>query len=142
MFSKTNLVSTLVTALYNLFGGYLFWELLMGSFIESHLGTATGVMREEPDIMWISLGCLVTGFAFSTIYSKWARGVHSTANGFKFGVWAGILMGLGDRLTDYGLTNILDFTGIITNGVMYVIFFGIMGIIASFIYGKMSSKKN
>ena len=140
MFSKTNLVSTIVTALFNFFGGYLFWELLMGSFMESHLGTATGVMKEEPDMLWIAFGCLVSGFAFSTIYSKWAGSNHSSGNGFKFGVWAGILMGLGDRLTDYGLINTLDFTGTITNGIMYVIFFGIMGVIASFIYGKMSKK--
>ncbi len=140
MFSKTNLISTLVTALYNMFGGYLFWELLLGSFFESHLGTATGVMKENPDFLWLSLGCLLTGFAFSTIYSKWARGTHSNTNGFKFGAWIGFLMGFGDRIAEYGLANILDLSATLANAVMYVIFFGIMGVIASFIYGKMNKK--
>ncbi len=140
MFSKTNLISTLVTALYNMFGGYLFWELLLGSFFESHLGTATGVMKENPDFLWLSLGCLLTGFAFSTIYSKWARGAHSNTNGFKFGAWIGFLMGFGDRIAEYGLANILDLSATLANAVMYVIFFGIMGVIASFIYGKMNKK--
>lgn len=140
MFSKTNLVSTLVTALYNMFGGYLFWELILGSFLESHLGTATGVMKENPDFAWLSLGCLLTGFAFSTIYSKWARGVHSSSNGFKYGAWIGFLMGFGDRISEYGIANMLDLTGTLTNAVTYVIFFGIMGVIVSFIYGKMNKK--
>ncbi len=142
MFSKTNLVSTLVAATVNMFGGYLIWEIVLSSFMESHLGTATGVMKEEPDFMWLAIGCVLTGFAFSTVYSKWARGAHSTSNGAKFGAWIGFLLGMGDRVIEYGVANILDLTGTIVNAVAYIVLFAVIGALVGLIYGKMSSKKS
>ncbi len=142
MFSKTNLISTLVTTAWSVLGGFLLWGLIADPFFQDHLGTATGTMKEAPDFVPIIIGSLFGGFAFSTLYSKWARGAHSLGQGAQFGVWIGILVGLGDRVIEYGVANLLDKTGTIVNALIYIIFFLIMGVLASLVYGKMSSKSD
>lgn len=140
MFSKTNLISTLVTTVWGALGGYLFWGLIGDPYFNDHQGTATGVMKAEPDMMVVVLGSLIAGFVFSTIYSKWARGSHSLSHGAQFGLWIGLLIGFGDRLIEYGVANILDLNGTIVNGVIYIVFFIVMGVLASLVYGKMKAK--
>jgi len=97
-------------------------------------------MKEAPDMIVVVLGSLIAGFLFSTIYSKWARGSHSLSHGAQFGVLIGLLIGFGDRLIEYGVANILDLNGTIVNGITYIMFFIIMGILASLVYGKMKAK--
>jgi hypothetical protein len=141
MFSKANLISTLVTTVWGALGGFLLWGLIADPYFKDHQGTATGVMKEEPDMMVVVLGSLIAGFIFSTIYSKWARGSHSLTHGAQFGFWIGLLIGFGDRLIEYGVANVLDLNGTIVNGIVYVVFFIIMGILASLVYGKTKSAK-
>lgn len=85
------------------------------------------------------MGSIITALAMSTLYSKWARGSHSVAQGLNFGSCVGIIVGFGDRLVEYGVANLLDLTGTLINGVGYVVFFAIMGVLASLVYGKMAS---
>ena len=142
MFSKTNLIATLVTALWSFFGGYLLWGLIAEPFLADHLGTATGTIKETPDFVSLAFGCLISGFAFSTIYSKWERGAHSIGQGAKFGNWVGILIGFGGGIIDFATGNLLDMTGTFVNAIIYVIFFIFMGILASMVYNKMSNKSD
>jgi hypothetical protein len=57
MFTKTNLISTIVAAIWSLMGGYLLWEILAEKFMSNHMGPATGVLKENPDfgILWDAL---------------------------------------------------------------------------------------
>lgn len=139
MFSKTNLISTVVTALWAFFGGYLLWGVLADPFLQNHLGPGAGTMPEVPDFTFLALGCLISALVFSTIYSKWARGAHSASQGAEFGIMIGIFMGFGSGLIDFSTGNILDMTGTLVNGVTYVIFFMIMGVLASMIYKKFQT---
>ena len=138
MFSKTNIIATIVNAIWAFMGGYLLW----GIIAEPYLATQTrisGVMREAPDFLWLALGCLIMAFAFSTIYSKWARGAHSTSQGLQFGAWLGILIGGGSGIIDYATANLLGLKGTAVNAVVYIVFFAIMGVLASLIYSKVKS---
>ncbi|RZW42507.1 MAG: hypothetical protein EX263_12295 [Flavobacteriaceae bacterium] len=140
MFSKTNLISTLVTALWGFLGGYLLWGLIGDPFMKDHLGTATGTIKETPDFGTLAFGCLISGFAFSTLYSKLARGSHSSSQGAQFGIWIAIFLGIGNGLIEYATANLLDLTGTITNALIYIVFFIVMGVLASLVYNKMSTK--
>jgi len=140
MFSKTNLISTIVTGLWAYLGGYLVWVIIATPLMEGHEGTATGVWKEIPDHLHLMLGCLIFAFAFSTIYSKWARGAHGLSNGAQFGVWLAILLGLGEGLIDFAVSNISDLTGMLINVVLALVFYVVMGVLASLVYVKMSSE--
>ena len=138
MVSKANLTSTILTALWGFFGGYLLWGYLTVDFFNDHLGSASGVMKETPDMVYLVLGCLINAFAFSTIYGKWANGKFSAGSGITFGFWIAILMGLGEGMIDYATSNILDLTGILANTVVYLVFTCILGLIAGMVYNKLS----
>ena len=138
MFSKTNIVATIVNAIWAFMGGYLLWGIIADPYLSAQTRTP-GLMRETPDFMWLAIGCLIMAFAFSTIYSKWARGAHSISQGLQFGVWIGILKGLGSGIIDYSTGNILGLKGTAVNALVYILFFAIMGALASMIYNKIKS---
>jgi len=140
MFSKSNLISTIVTAIWSFMGGYLLWGIIGDPFLQDHLGSATGLMKDTVDFMHLAIGCLIQGFIFSYIYSKWGNSSYSFGNGLNFGIWIGLFAGFGNGIIDYATSNMLDLTGTIVNGLIYVIFFAIMGALAGLIY-KSTSKK-
>jgi len=84
----------------------------MDPFLNEHLGSATGVPKTELDFLYLAIGCLILGCAFSTTYSK-LSGVHSISKGLKFGILVGVLRGLGSGSIDFSTTNIMDVTGTI-----------------------------
>lgn len=136
MLSKTNLISTLVTTIWGFFGGFLIWVIVGDPLLKDNMLTA-GLMRDPADYTFLILGCLITGFVFSTVYSKWARGAHSISQGAQFGIWLGIFIGLGSGFIDHATSNILNLNGTLINGVLYIIHFAIMGVLASIIYKKI-----
>ena len=138
MFSKVNLTSTLVTAIWGFFGGYLLWGVIADPILMDHLGTANMTIKEMPDMMYLSIGCILTGLFFSTLFSKWSKGAHSISQGVEFGIVVGLLLGFGSGFIDLSTMGILDPTGTIINGVVYIIHFAIMGILASMVYNKMA----
>ncbi|HEX9600819.1 MAG TPA: hypothetical protein VF985_04965 [Mariniflexile sp.] len=138
MFSKSNLISTLVTTLWGFFGGWLIWGIIGDPILKEYI-TTDDLMKEMPDMPLLALGCLIVGFAFSTMYSKWASGSHSISIGANFGIWLGILIGLGDGLIDNATANIIDLSGTLINAVLYMVHFAVMGILASLVYSKFSS---
>lgn len=131
MFSKTNLVSTVVGAVWAYIGGLLLWDTI-GSSLFSSPNTNAG------DQMHVIIACVISAFVISTIYSKWSGGDHSLANGATYGLWIGILIGFGERWYDYAFqmyTSTLN--DAIINGVLNIVFAVILGVLISLVYGKV-----
>ncbi|MDC9722252.1 MAG: hypothetical protein PSN34_05700 [Urechidicola sp.] len=137
MFSKTNLISTIVATLWAYFGGFLVWVIIATPLMEGHEGTATGVWKEVPDHLHLVIGCLIFAFAFSTIYSKLAGG-FTISSGVQFGLWVGIMLGFGEGIINLGVANFSDLTGTIISGVLSIVFYVIMGALVGLIYNKLS----
>ena len=138
MFSKVNLVSTCVTAIWCFFGGYLLWGIIADPILRDHIGTANATMKEMPDMMHLATGCALVGLFFSHIFSKWSRGAHSISQGAEFGIMIGLLLGFGNGIIDFSTMGILDLTGTLINGIVYVVHFAIMSVLASIVFNKMS----
>ena len=139
MFSKSNLLASLVGAIFLFFGGYLVWDILTGDFFAEHVGSATGVWKEVNNLVYVALGCLIEAFFLATIYGKWANGVHLAKNGFEFGALFGGFTGFGIGLLYYGVANLSDLTGVLVSGVIEMLFMGIAGALIAMVY-KASSK--
>lgn len=137
MFSKKNLLSTIVAAIWGLMGGYLLWGILADSFLNSHLGAAAGVGKEMPEWGLLALGCLIQAFVFSSIFKNWGVDNHTSSNGLKFGVLIGALVGFGNELINHATTNVFDITGALVNGLIYILFFAIMGFLVGLVYNKV-----
>lgn len=135
MFSKTNLISTVVGAAWAYFGGMLLWDTLGSSLFSA---PSTNI----PDQLHLIIACVISAFAISTIYSKLAGGDHSLSHGATYGLWVGILIGFGERWFDYAFqmytTTLKDS---IISGIMNIVLFVVMGILISMIYGKLSASK-
>jgi hypothetical protein len=138
MFSKANLISTVVTTLWGFFGGFLLWGILADPYLMNHLGLVGLTPPEEPDFMFLLLGCFLIGLFFSTIYSKMASRDYSAATGAQSGILIGLLIGFGNGFVDFSTTGILDLSGTVVNGLVYVVHFLIMGVLASLVYKKFS----
>jgi len=140
MFSKSNLLATLAAGIFNFLGGYLIWGIATTDFFAQHAGSATGVMKDPVDMVHIALGCFIQAFFMSAIYSKWARGIHSAKEGFQFGAMVGAFTGFGIGLIMYGTSNFSDLTGILVEGLIEVVYYGVIGVIIALVY-KATSKK-
>jgi len=138
MFSKSNIISTLVTAVWGYFGGWLIWGMLVDPILKEH--SVTDVMRSESDMLMLHLiiGCIIVAFVFSTIYSKWGSDNYSATSGITFGIWVGLLLGLGEGMINYAIMDVLDLTGLLISAGTYVVFYSIMGLLAGLVYNKTS----
>ncbi len=137
MFSKANLISTLVAAIWGFGGGYLLWGILGDPMLSDHM-LLSGIMKDPPDMMYIGIGCLVQAFGFSTIYGKYGASNYGAGSGISMGILVAIMIGLGEKVIDYATANLLDMEGTLINFVIYLVFFGITGLIAGLIYKKMA----
>ncbi len=139
MFSKSNLLATLIGGIVMFFLGYLIWGIATADFFEEH--SVVNVMKEVPNLGLIALGNLVGAFVLSSLYSKWARGHHSMGEGFQFGAWIGVFVGVGMGLIWYATSNWMDLTGHIAEAIIDIIYYGIIGAIIALVYQKTAAKK-
>ena len=138
MFSKQNLLATVVATIAMFVLGFLIWGVATVDFFEGH--TLTNVMKDPPDFPILVLSNLIAAFALSTIYGKWANGNNSLGSGFQFGVWIGIFMGLGMGLLWYATSELMDLTGQLVQAVLDIVYYGIIGAIIGLMYKATEPK--
>ncbi len=138
MFTKQNVLATLASFAVMFLLGYAIWGFATVDFFNEH--SLNNVMKDPGDMLFIALGVLIQAFAMSSLYGKWARGVHSPKEGFQFGVWLGLFVGLGIGLLQYGVMELMDLTGYLVETVLDIIYYGIGGIVIAVVY-KATGKK-
>ncbi|MCH9660909.1 MAG: hypothetical protein K0U54_08350 [Bacteroidetes bacterium] len=136
MFSKANLVSTIVTAIWGMGGGFLLWGIIADPIMSDSM--MSGLMKPEPDFFHLAIGCLIQAFGFSSIYGKYGRNDYSAKDGLGMGALVGVMIGAGEKLIDFATSNMINFEGTIMNFVIYMIFFGITGLLVGLVYKKMA----
>lgn len=138
MFTKQNLLATLAGFAAMFLLGYAIWGFALADFFDGH--STNNFMKETPDMLFIALGNLIAAFALSSLYGKWTRGVHSAKEGFQFGVWIGIFVGLGMGLLQYGVMDMMDMTAYIVEAVIDILYYGIIGAIIALVYNATTVK--
>jgi len=138
MFTKQNLLATFAGFLTMFVLGYIIWGIVTVDFYAAH--SLNNVMKDPPDFLFIVLGNLIGTFTLSSLYGKWARGVHSPSEGFQFGVWIGIFVGVGMGFLWYGTAELMDLTGYVVEAVIDIIFYGIIGAVIAIVYKAAASK--
>ncbi|MDT0606696.1 hypothetical protein [Croceitalea rosinachiae] len=138
MFSKSNLLATLTGGVAMFVLGYVLWGML-GETLNGD-NVLNNVMKVEPDFIHLFFGCLISAFAMSTIYGKWARGHHSAKEGAEFGIWVGVFVGVGMGLIFFATSTMMNFTGHLIDAVLNIIYYLVIGIIIALIYKATSDK--
>ncbi|MEX0272953.1 MAG: hypothetical protein AB3N16_01090 [Flavobacteriaceae bacterium] len=139
MFSKSNLLATLAGAITMFFLGYLIWGVLTASLFEEH--TLIDFMKDPPDFLFIILGNLFGAFAMSTLYGKWARGIHSAKEGAEFGALFGVFVGLGAWFVQYATANLMDLNGYLINVPLEIIYYVVVGVVIALVYKATRPKE-
>ncbi len=139
MFTKQNLLATVVAAVAMFVLGFLIWGVATVDFFEGH--TLTDAMKEEPDFPMLILSNLIAAFALSSVYGKWARGYHSFGGGFQFGLWIGVFVGLGMGLLWYATSEFMDLTGHLVEAVLDIVYYGIIGAVIALMYKATQPKE-
>ncbi|MDZ4708059.1 MAG: hypothetical protein SH818_06610 [Saprospiraceae bacterium] len=112
MNTKT-LVAAVLGGLASFFGGWLLYGILLKSTMESMMGTATGVMKTDAEMMTAGnmitmfLGSLVMGYLLAYIFGKWAT-ISTAMVGAVAGATIMGLVALGYDLQMYASTNIMQ----------------------------------
>ena len=94
-------------------------------------------MKDVPDFGILALGCLIQGFAFATIYRQYGASGYSAVSGLGLGILLGILTGFGSGVIDYAVGDYFDAVGAWVNGFIYIVFFGVMGLLTGLVYKKV-----
>ena len=134
MFSKSNLLATLVGGVAMFFLGYLVWGMALSNFFAGR--TLIPIDGNIPNLGMVALANLIIAFVMASLFSKWSRGQHSLSEGFKFGAWIGVFAGLGMGLLAYGTMPLMDLTGYLVAALVHILFYGVIGALIALVYGK------
>jgi hypothetical protein len=117
------------------FLGFLLWGILLDPFFQSHLGTATGVVKEPMDMISLALGQFFWAVLLTTIIGTWA-GVSGFGTGFKIGAVFGFLTSLSVGLTQYSMANLMDLTGTLADPFVMAVWGGLGGGVIGLVLGS------
>jgi len=133
MFSKSNMLSIILSFLILFLGSWLFYGVLMSSFFSNHSITTSTILK-EPDMLFIAFGYLIQAIVLVAIYPKWARGKHTAKFGLEFGAFIGAFIGFGIGLINFGTVHELDQLATIVDGIWNIIFYAIVGLAIALIF--------
>ncbi|MBX2957834.1 MAG: hypothetical protein KF846_16835 [Cyclobacteriaceae bacterium] len=132
MDAKKRILATLAGFVVFFLLGWLFYGILLMDFNAANSGTASGVMREETEMVWwaLILGNLFQAYLLVYIFGKWAN-ITTVSGGFSAGLIIGLILGFAVNLSWYGTMNITNLTAALVDpfvsGVMMAITGGVIG---------------
>ncbi len=117
--------------------GFLVWGLALSSFLEANTGSATGVMRDESDFLWIPmiLGHISWGILFAYIFGQWAN-ISTFATGTSAGATLGFLIGFTYEMINLGSTHLTTLTGSIVNIIAMTVVSALVGGVVAIMLGR------
>lgn len=141
MFTKSNLLGTLVGAISSIVFGTIFFGPLLDFFWNKHTKEIEGLYREEPKFFWFTLSMILMGFIVSTIYGKFRKKEHSFMGGFEIGAWSVAYFYFGLAVMFYANRVNMDLLGLLVQAILGLIMYGITGGLIALVYKAVDKKK-
>lgn len=137
MDAKKRIMATLAGFVVFFFMGFLLYGMLLMDFFKANAGSATGVYREDAEMVWwaLVLGNLLQSYLLVYIFSKWEN-ITTFASGLQAGAMIGLILGLGYDLTMYGTSNISNLTATLVDPLVVAIMMGATGGVIGLVLGK------
>lgn len=128
------LVASVAGAVVLFVGGYVAYELVLGGFLEANMGSATGVMKESPNFLWIAVGQLASGGVLATALG-W-KGATDAQGGARGGAKIGALLAVAFGFMTLGTMNISTLTWAIVDVVVAAVLWGVAGAVVGIMLGR------
>ncbi len=137
MIAKNSIIATLAGTVSLFLLGWIFYGLLLMDFYMQNAGSATGVSREESDMVWwaLVLGNVFQAYFLVYIFERWGN-VTSFIEGLKGGAVIGFLLGLGFNLVMYATSNMMNLTAALVDPFVSLAMMGITGGLIGAILGR------
>ena len=112
------LLAALAGAVTTFLTGWLIYGIALKGFFEAQMvESAKGVMRTEPGMLYIFLGCLSWSLLLALLYSRWA-GITTLKCGAIAGAWISFLIALGANLFSYASMDAFQFPSVIVDALV------------------------
>lgn len=111
------LLAALAGGIVAFLSGWIFYVALLGGFFEANAGSATGVMKDPPELWAIFIGSLAWALLYAMIFTKWA-GISTLKAGAIAGAWISLLISISFDFTSFGSTNMMNFTATIVDPIV------------------------
>lgn len=123
-------ISAVVIAVVMFLTDWLWFAMLMKD-------SMTPIPNERPEYLyvWMLLGMLIFGFAFSYIFNMGRGSGSAVSEGARFGFWATLFAWVPMGFVWYGLTSATPLQEYLTNDVFRLVQMVILGIIAGYMTG-------
>jgi hypothetical protein len=137
MDAKKRIMATLAGFVVFFFMGFLLYGMLLMDFFMANAGSATGVYREDAEMVWwaLALGNLLQSYLLVYIFSKWTN-ITTFASGLQAGAMIGLILGLGYDLTMYGTSNISNLTATLVDPLVVAVMMGATGGVIGIVLGR------
>ncbi len=131
---KKLLLATLAGGVTIFVLGYLLYGMLLENYFQGQM--SSGVMKEEPDMLFLALGNLFGALLLVYIFMKWAA-ISTFRTGLEAGLIIGLLIALMWDLTMYAVANMGTLQGALVDVLVYTVVFAIAGGVIGWVLGKM-----
>ena len=117
--------------------GFVFYGLLLTNFYESNMGSATGVMRSDEEMLWgpMIIGHIAWGLLFAYIFEKWA-GIRAFVGGAKAGALIAALVALTYNMISLATTHIADLTAALVDVVVMAVIASVTAGVVGWFLGR------
>ena len=129
------LLATLAGAVTAAVLGFLIFGLALGPFFAANVGSATGVSKDPPALLWVLLARLPLALILALTISKWGDST-SLAGGARVGAIFGFLVTSGFDLTMYGFTNVSNLPATLLGIVVSTAVFAVEGAVIGSVLGR------
>ena len=131
------LLATLAGAVTSVVLALLVFGLALGPFFAANVGSATGVSKDPPALVWVLLARLPLALLLAMAISKWGDST-SLAGGAKVGAIFGFLVTSGVDLTMYGTMNLSNLTATLAGIVVSTAVWAMEGAVIGSVLGTGS----
>ena len=132
------LLASGVATIWNFFGGWLIYGVLLMEFYHSHTIEYEGLMKEMPDMLLLVISCFTSALLITLVVDKTGNG--NLKGGAITGLWVGLLFQLSQDTGMASFFNLHDgLTVIAVNMVVTSAFYAVTGAIAGMILGRGNS---
>lgn len=134
---KRIIIGTVAGAITLFILGYLIFDLAFGDFYTANMGSATGVVRDNP-VLWASALGSISYALLLTLALETKGGSATVMDGAKVCAVAGFLLWFTVDFTFYGIFNLTNLTLAIVDPLLETVHAAVAGAVIAAVTGKMS----
>jgi hypothetical protein len=119
--------------------GFLIYGIALASFFATNVGSATGVAKDPPDLLWIGLAQIPLALLLTMAIDRWGENSKSLGGGAKVGAIFGFLIAMGIDFQLYGTMNVSNLTATVVDPFISMVLVAVVGAVIGMMLGRRAA---